>query len=280
MGLRRRTPRLLLLLLLSAVGAGCLDALLEAPYILSTGLHGPERMSPSPSGTILVASAGGLVEIDGEGAARTLDPAPAVAVAATPEVIYVLSADGRLRWAGWAELQAGRATWSAQVLPPGVRDLQSWCNGELRLASAQGVLRWSPEAPELTPAPEVAAGAVLPPLERLELLATGGCEGVLGLSADTLLWLTPTETRVLAERLEAPLAVASDRHGGVWLVAGTPPALWFLTAEGTLEQRARHLGGARDLLFGPGELLDRRNAYLIGEEGRLDYVRALMDSTP
>ncbi len=253
-------------LLAPALLAGCLSTMLEAPYVLVTGLGPVRGVSPSPRTTLLVASEGGLLEVTGEGAVTVLAAdGPYDAVATHRARLYGLRA-GTLRVAAFPV--AGAPAWTDTPWP-GAVDLQATCEEALFVADAEGVARWTP------------GGAVArfgPPLSgvrSLTILVPDPCGGVVAVTEDAVLQVTAEGTTALVAGVDHLRAAALDARGALWVVAGDPPVLGVVGASG-IEVRARHLGDTRDLAFGFGGLFPSANAYLGTDAGTLDYARVVV----
>ncbi len=243
---------------------GCLSELLEAPYVLSTGLGEARALSPSGRTTMLVASSTGLWEVDGEGASAQLLADDCSAVTAGPTAVYALC-DGGIRWGALPGRGEQVSGWATRVMP-GVRDLTAWCDQDVLIGDAASVTAWDPATDETS---LWADG--LPGLRSLSLGGGGGCDWLTVVTGDAVLAVTPTGKQTLAEGLVAPRAAAVDSRGRLWVVAGEPPSL--SRVDGTQPTEfARFLGDARDLQLGLGGLLPPSNGYLADGAGSLDYV--------
>ena len=86
-------PSVALVLLLG----GCMDRLMEAPYVLATGLGEVNGLVPSTRGTLLAATPSGTWEVDETGARTLLSPVPSQSVAIHRGRIYALSGE-RILW--------------------------------------------------------------------------------------------------------------------------------------------------------------------------------------
>ena len=252
-----------MLLLLS-----CLDALLEAPYVLTTGLTEAHSLAPTGRRTMLVATPTGLVEVDGSGSQARLTEQPVRAVAAHAEVVYILTSAG-LQWG--ALPTSGAMLEALQTLPaPGVVDLQSWCDGRVLLAGEQGLQVFTPTTATITD-----HEATLPPLKAVSLSAQETCAGAVVLTEDALIQVSGTTTSRIP--ISQPRAATPGRDGHTWVIHGDPPVLSRLE-DGALTPRAKHLGDPRDAHFGTGELFSPNNIYLADGAGTLDYARVIATS--
>ncbi len=245
--------------------SGCLDSILEAPYVLTAGMGEARGLSPTSRTTLMIATADGVMEVDGAGHRTVLSTIPAQAVATHRRYMYVLTDEG-LMWGDFPP--PGQRAQLVSVPIEDVVDLQSWCDGQVLLAGPTGLRLWNPEEGSVH---DFSPG--LPPLTAVSLLPLNPCSGALVLSTDGALILAERDSHeVLLSGLVHPRAIAADRYGYIWLVHGEPPVLSRFS-DGALETRARYLGDPRDLHFGVGELLAPDNAYLADGSGTLDYAR-------
>jgi hypothetical protein len=251
---------LLLALLLPA--GGCLDDLLEAPYVLTTALPPTVGLAPSGRGQLMAATSDGVYQVDGEGHATLLVAGEAKAVGAHAQRLEVLRRD-RIDVYTWPAdgPPAMLATWPT----PGAVDLQSWCEETLLVAYPDRIDRMDPETGAMTP---YATG-----LEDVRSLCLGAkvCETTWVATRDALVNLGPEGVRQRVP-IDNPHAVAIDSQGTTWALHGEPRLLSAVLTQGPTVI-ARHLGDARDVHFGPGGLLPPQNVYLAAGEGGVDYAR-------
>ncbi|MDG1481427.1 MAG: hypothetical protein P8R54_17665 [Myxococcota bacterium] len=248
---------------------GCLDAILEAPFVLSTGLTEVRSITPSGRTTMLAATPGGVVEIDGSGAHTLLSTHPARAIAAHATVIYLLT-DDALLW-GAMPPPGERIGALSHISVAGVVDIQSWCHGQVLLAGAAGLQTFDSSSGMLSPYP-----AKLPPLKSVSLPAEAPCTGAVVASADAVIEVIGEELRSLP--VDTPRVVTPGRDGHTWLIHGTPPILSRMQ-DGTLSLRAEHIGNPLDAHFGTGELFSPSNIYFADAAGTLDYARVIDDAS-
>lgn len=249
---------------------GCVGEILDAPFVLASGLGEVRGLAPSPRTTLLLATASGVVEVQGDGRATPLLPGiDARAVATHREHLYVMVEDGI---AHGPEPGAGAPPALQTWAHPGLVDIQASCAGAVLFADADGVGRWLPETGDVA-----RYGPALPGIQALALDPISACEGVLALTADAVHWVTPLATWPVAVGLDRPRALSADGWGGIWVVQGEPAVLAKLTTGGP-EVRARHLAPTTDLGFGLGELFHRANAYFVGPGGTLDYARVVPEA--
>ncbi|MFT5682964.1 MAG: hypothetical protein ACI8RZ_003888 [Myxococcota bacterium] len=251
------------MLLLALIG--CLDAILEAPYVLTTGLTEIRSIAPSGRSTMLAATPGGVVEIAGNGSTTRLGEQSVQAIAAHATAIYLLS-DGVLLW-GEMPASGERIGALSRIPVPGVVDIQSWCDEQVLLAGSAGLKVFHREAGTITDYP-----VALPPLKAVSLPAGGPCDGAVVIAEGAVI-------EVLGETLhrypiDAPRIVTPGRDGHTWVIHGEPPVLSRLES-GTLSLRAEHLGDPLDAHFGSGELFSPGNIYLADASGTLDYARVI-----
>lgn len=233
---------------------GCLDQLLESPYVLTPGLGEVRALSPGLNGELLVATSTGLYAVDGNGVGtRTGDPADGVTV--HPGVTYVR--------------RGGTVTYDG---------------GEIDVAGAVDILAGYDELAVLYPDRLVLDGRFghvgpptpdrVVPLGRADARAVAlGPTGYL-VTTPTALLAVNADIRVLAEGLTDARAAATDTRGRVYVAQGAPTELWRVDAGG-LVSMARWLGATRDLQFGLGGLLAVENVYIANGAGSVDYVRPL-----
>jgi hypothetical protein len=162
--------------------------------------------------------------------------------------------------------------WQVRSAPPGTTDIQAWCDRRVLLATEQGLQTWSPDADTVEPLPWGSG-----PVARVTLPRTAPCESIIVAAGDAIERRTALGTEVLANGLQQIRAVAVSSTEQVWTIHGQQPMLSLLTPAGP-EVRARHLGDARDVIFGHGGLWAKGNAYFASGEGRIDYAQ--MYATP
>ena len=249
-------------LILLGVLAGCMSAILESPYVLSTGLGDVHSVAPTGANTMLVATSKGAYEIDGKGAAQTLTTTPATAVTAHPTVRYVVDAKGILALDGEARLER-----------EGIADAQAWCDESVLFTAESAIWQWDPATGQTRIWAEGFSD-----LSALSLATEAKCESVLALDGDRALRVWAAQREVLASDLADAKALATDGLGVLHALSGTPPTLLRYVDE-TWQPIARKLDGATDLHFGFGGSFPRENLYLTGK-GSLDYLRPPPISTP
>jgi len=257
-------PEALALLLLS----GCLDDLLESPFVLApTVAPSPTQLAPTARHSLLVAGPAGVVEVDGSGATTRRSAAPAQAATAHKGWMVVADAQGL----HFGPVPQGAAPFAPDrsLAAPETRSIQAWCGGTLLVLDAAGIELADPGTGAATLSPWAPA-----PPEALDLALAPGppCAELLVLTPTRLLAVSPQGSRVLAEHLEDAVAVATDRQDRVYLLAGRPRALVRLDAEGPV-RIARAVQDAIDLRFGTGELLHPDDAFLLTTDGSVTYLR-------
>ena len=246
--------------------AGCLDDLLESPFVLAPAVQqAPGSMAPTARHTLLVAGSNGVVEVDGSGHATRRSTAPALA--ATGHKGWLVFADAHgLHFGPPPE---GRAAFTpTQDLPAtGVRAIQAWCRDTLLVLDAAGLEQADPRD-----------GTVLPwapaPPDGLDLALGPGtpCAEALVLTPTRLLAISPHASRTLADGLVDAVAVATDHHDRIFVLAGHPRALYRL-GEGDPVRIARAVQDAIDLRFGTGSLLRPDDAFMLTVDGSITYLR-------
>ncbi|MEC7947240.1 MAG: hypothetical protein VX265_06700 [Myxococcota bacterium] len=246
---------------------GCLGQILDAPFVLASGLGAARGVAPSPDRTLLVATADGVVEVGGDGTASTLvEGVDARAVATHRTRIYVLVEEGILHGSSSGAAEAFRL-WPRS----GIRDIQASCDEQLLYADDVGVWTWDPGSGQ-----SARRGPPLANITSLALDPIHPCDGVLALATDAVHWVSKDAVVPIITGLRRPVALTADRWGGIWVVHDEPPVLAKLTAEGP-ETRARHVDATADLVFGVGELLHPANVYFVGPSGSLDYARVVLE---
>ncbi len=232
--------------------AGCLDRLLESPYVLAPGLGEARSVTARADGRLVIATSTGVYAVDGEGRAERLEEAPADAVAADPNRTYVL--------------RAGRVTWPGGGLDtPGAVDV---------LAGYGELVVLYPDAYEHI---DVATGARtrlrLGERDDARAIALGPDESYLVVTPDSVYRTVSTGgLRPVVTDLVDARAAAMDGKGRLYVAHGDPEELWRVDPGG-LSSVARWLGDPRDLQFGVGGLLPLENTYVANGMGTLDYVR-------
>jgi hypothetical protein len=232
--------------------AGCLDQLLESPYILTTGLGEARSVSPGPNGQLLVAASKGVYQVDGSGASTRISEA-ADALTVHPRRVY-LRRGGVIAWD------------DTSVDAPGALDIQAGYDVLAVLYADRLVLdgRFG------------ALGAPLPDrtiaLDRTDARTVAlGPSGYLVVTESALLAVDPG-VKVLVDGLVDARAAVTDAKGRVYVVQGSPSELWRVD-DGKLVSIARWLGDPRDLHFGLGGVFPAENLYIATGMGTLEYVR-------
>ncbi len=234
---------------------GCLDRLLEAPYVLTTGLGDVRSVSPGRDGGLLAATSTGVYAIAADGTAHLLDPSPASAVSADSRRAYVL--------------REGRASWDGgESVTPGAVDL---------LAGYDTLLVLTPTTLHAV-APDAKSRLFSSGFTGARAVTLGASGGYLVVSEDTL-WSVPgasdggpsTATPLLTGLVDAR-AAAIDARERVYVVQGDPRGLWRVE-DGRLTRMARWLDAANDLHFGVGGAFPAEQAYIATGTGTVDYVR-------
>ena len=244
------------------VGCAPLEAALESPYVLTTGLGEVRSIALLPGDALVVAASTGTVRVDGTGATTPLGP-PADAVTTFPDRLVVVS-DGQVRWGPIpAASQPFRA--SAALDVPGARDALGWYDDTALVLTRSGLARLRFDGGGLEP-----LGAAPPGARGLALSGTPGA--VLVVTGDGVhTWRAGAgfEPLVVADHARA---AAVDALGQTWLVHGEPAQLSRIGADGTLTAVAHHLGAPVDAHCGGGGLLPATHLYLAGAGGTVDYL--------
>ncbi len=243
--------------------AGCLDELLESPYVLATGLGEVRSIAPGLDGRLLAATSTGLYAIDGEGKAERVGE-PAVAVSVHPGRTYSLDEKGVSWWSPDYNDSGG----IVGEPPPSEVDLLAGYD-ELATLQRRGLVLWpldKKSIPRDVAVPESRAVALGPPSTYLVVTPTT----LYTVSAEDV--ATPLVTGLTDAR-----AAATDANGRVYVAQGAPTELWRVEpvpgGPARLVSVAKYLGDVRDLHFGIGGLLPRENLYIANGAGSVDYVR-------
>ena len=232
--------------------AGCLDELLESPYVLATGMGEARSVSPDSSGQLIVAASNGVYKVEGSGAATRISEA-ADALTVHPRRVY-LRRGGVIAWD------------DASVDAPGALDIQAGYDVLAVLYADRLVLdgRFGAHG-EPRPDRTIALG-------RTEAHTVAlGPSGYLVVTESALLAVDPG-VKVLVDGLVDARAAATDARGRVYVVQGAPPELWRVD-DGKLVSIARWLGDPRDIHFGLGGVFPAENLYIATGMGTLEYVR-------
>lgn len=248
---------------------GCLDAILEAPYVLTTGLTEIRSISPTGRTTMLAATPGGVFEIDGSGSHVLISEHSARAVAAHTTAIYLLT-DDALLW-GAMPPPGQRLTALSRLPVAGVVDIQSWCDERVLLAGEAGLQVFDRSSGTISAHP-----ADLPPLTAVGLPAEAPCSGAVVVADGAVIEVNGEQVRRIP--VDSPRIVTPGRDGHSWVIHGTPPVLSRLE-DGALSLRAEHLGDPLDAHFGAGELFSPSNIYFADSAGTLDYARVIDDAS-
>lgn len=244
---------------LALLSTGCIDDLLEAPYILATGVgREPVALSLTPRQSLVVGGPDGVREVSGSGEVQVLLAEPAIAVAA------------HLGWLAWSDAQAVHLLLDdgqrRQVGLPDVVALLAWCDARLLALTPSGI--WLIDVDGTAP---TRWGEALPGAVDLTLGPGPACSSVLQLSPERLVRTDAQGSTTLASGLHQARAVAVDRYEVPWIIHQDPPVLARIEG-GAAVLHARHLGDSRDLSFGNGGLLHVDTAWLLHGEGRIDYL--------
>ena len=245
---------------------GCMDRLMEAPYVMATGLERVDGIVPTTRGSLLAATAQGLYEVDETGARFALLPDQSVqAVTSHGDQLYLL-ADQRLRW-GTYPAPGEPLSLSGEADGAGVVDIQAWCEGRVLVATETHLELWSP----VDGTREAWAGP-FEGVRRISLQGEPPCDGALVLLEDRLLRVQEGRRTELVAGLVDARALTIDRQGTPWLVSGEPPVLARLV-DGRPQLVARYLSDPADIHFGIGVgLLPTQNLYIADRKGTIDYV--------
>lgn len=287
----RRVARALVGTLAMGALGGCLDRVLEGPYVLAVGLEGARSLTLAPDATALrVAGPEGVFDVSPDGAAERVG-LEAVAITSDPRRSYALRGDtvtDAVANAPFATL--GVAGRDVVAIEGGVVSLT---DGRLAWASTSA----ASQAAHTHAVPRENGGAldfVVPSTAEprdVPCALSGAQSLALGRMSDEVLVVAPdaiVAVRIAPDGASAcePLvaglhglrAAAVDAVGRVYVVADEDPALYRLDPAGPV-QVARWLGDVRDAHFGAG-VFPAENLYFIDGEGRVTYVRPPPPSHP
>lgn len=230
---------------------GCLDRLLESPYVLAAGFGEARSLAISREGDLVVAGSAGIIRIGADGTLHPLAPNATDAVAVSPTHLFALR-EGVLDYEGQA-LPAPAAvdvaaTWYSDTWVLYPDRIDAWSLDLERRAVAEGFQ--GARAVNLGPEGEM---LVTFPTEVRAYTAEG-------------------RFRVVIAGLEAARVAATDDWGRVYLIQGAEPQLYRLD-DGALTLIARFLDAPTDLQFGRGPTLAHTFAYMATGSGRVDYVQ-------
>ena len=228
---------------------GCLDRLLEAPYVLTPGLSEPRSIGIAPDGGLLVTTRTGAFHIDGEGRAEQVGE-PAEAVSGTPGHTWYLRK---------GQLEGGER---ALAVPGAVDVLGGW----------EGLLVLYPDHVERVNTSSLERTPVRLPVGDARAIALGPTGAYLVVTPAALLELQGDTANTLVAGLVDARAAATDTRGRIYVAQGKDPALYRVDA-GTLTLVAQYLDDPRDLHFGVGGLLPVENVYVANGAGTVDYLR-------
>ena len=230
---------------------GCLDRLLEAPYILTSGLGEARSIAISREGDLIVAGTAGLTRITADGSPHLVDPVPTDAIAVSPNHRYAL--------------RAGHVDYEGTRLPvPGAVDIAATWNPDLWVLYPDRVEIWDPDRHARTIVTGLSGARALTLGPQDEMLVT--------LPTEVRAYRADGRGRTLVTGLVNARFSATDEPGRVYVVQGDEPEL-FRVDDGTLTRIARFLDDPRDLQFGRGQSLVPTFAYLATASGRVDYVQ-------
>lgn len=230
---------------------GCLDRLLDSPYILVAGLGEVRSLSISAEGRLLVGGSSGLTELARDGAPHHLGPTAADAITQSPHQLFVLR-EGRLDTGGTTVDTPGAldiaATW--------FEDLWILYPDHLDAYGPTGVVR------------SVAAGFT--DARNLNLGTPG--EMLLTLPTEVRAYHADGTFRVIATHLEDARTAIADGAGRIYVAHGREPTLSRVDPDG-LTLVARFLEDPRDLQFGVPPNLHTDYLYIGSGAGRIDYIQ-------
>lgn len=249
-------------LLALLVGCASLEAALESPYVLATGLGDARSLALLPGSGLVVASSTGTFRVDGTGAATRIGPASLAVTTLDDRLVWV--SDGAVRW-GPLPLEGQPIVAAGAVEVAGARDVLGWFDHDALVLTDRMLGRVTFDGAAIERLAEAPAGA--------RALALGGSPRTALLVADDALYawtdgvLTPVVSRLTRAR-----AAAVGPAGQTLLIHGEPAVLSHVAADGTLTTVARHLDAPADAHCGAGGLLPATHLYLAGASGTVDYL--------
>lgn len=232
---------------------GCLDRMLESPYVLTAGLGEVRSLSPDGKGHFVLATRDGVVEVAADGKATPRTPGPAYAVSSDSDRVYVL--------------REGTVDWDRTgIRAPGAVDILRSRDDEL--------LVLTPDRLEAIDATTGARSIRAEGLTAARALAIGPEGRNIVVTATALISVGRDGRDTIAEGLIDARAAAMDAAGRWYVVAGAPPQLWRVDSPGAAPVLiARWLGDARDIHFGTGDAFTSDTLYIATGTGSLDYLR-------
>ncbi len=229
---------------------GCLDRLLEAPYVLTAGFGEARSLAISREGALLVAGTQGIARISETATATVIGADPVDAIAVNPTHLYAL-ADGVLTVEG------------VTVPVPGAVDIAASWNPELWVLYPDRIELLATDLTSTRLVSGLAGARAVNLGPQSEMLVT--------LATEVRAYDAVGASRSIVGGLVDARMAAADESGRVYVVQGSPSEL-FRVDDGQLTLIARFLDDPRDLQFGRGQLLPRTFAYFATGNGRVDYV--------
>jgi len=195
----------------------CLDSLLEAPLILTTGLPTVHGMAPTLRDSILVATEEGLWEVQSDGKQRQLTLQPVQDVTTHPESLTLLS-QGVISWGPYPEPAADLEI-SGRMPAPHAQQLQAWFDGSVMVGQPGSIQQLNRASGESQQIAEV-TGDVID-------IGLGGNQRDSPVLVHTTTGLhQASRSGVTAMNIPAHLRGASlDVRDRLWLVHGEPGQL-------------------------------------------------------
>ena len=269
---RRMSVRRNALIAASAAMIGlsaCLDRMLEAPYVLATGLGEAKTISPWKGG-FYVGGGSGVFEVAADGTARQVSSQPVDALTSLAD--------------GWAAIQGDQLCTTAGrcLTVPGARDLAGWYGRELRVLAGDRVLavplcRF--DAPDADGCPKGEYREIIGGLTGARGIAYGeGRRWLVWTDRDLIAVIEPEPAsaaisrEVLWSGMTDPRAAGVDGKGRVFVVQGAEPALYRVEGGGGVLS-ARWMEGVTDLYAGieQGRLGDK--LYLSSSAGKVVFLQ-------
>jgi len=263
--LPRKIPHFLCLSMLM----GCLDEMLEAPYVLATGLGEASDLTPTAAASMFVASNTGLWDVSGSGVARQMWTHPTEKVSTHIDRVWFL-ADGFL-WQAPFPISSGASPFQRVVEVPGAVDVVAGCDDQVIIATADTISVWDGKQ-------MVKWADSLNDVQGLSLGPSDPCGGVLAISPRAVLRVTPQDVTAFQAKptreLQSARVGAIDAQGALWVIDGD--SLGEVTRSGW-RHFASHLEEATAIHFGVGDLFQTDIAYITTRDGHLEYLQVPAD---
>jgi hypothetical protein len=242
----------------------CLDSLLEAPLILTTGLPTVHGMAPTLRGSILVATEEGLWEVQSDGKQRQLTLQPVQDVTTHPESLTLLS-EGIISWGPYPE-PAADLKLSGRIPAPHAQQLQAWFDGSVMIGQIGSIQQLNRESGESQRIAEITGDLID--------IGLGGNQHDSPVLVHTNTGLhRVTASGVTSMEVPAHLQGASlDVRDRLWLVYGEPSQL-SIQDKARLKPVSSSVGSLRSMTLGRGGALPSDALYIATDDGSIEYIR-------